>query len=60
MPASVLSKEAHISGLIHELADVVVNWGGYADDAEESAKRSRDRDALAALLRKTIAEWNAK
>lgn len=30
-----------------ELADAIVNWGGYADDEEEADRRAERRDALA-------------
>ena len=43
--------------LIHELADAVVNSGGYADDPDESDRRSELRDKLEATLTELVRAW---
>lgn len=47
----------HISPLIHEIADATVNWGGYADEAEDSDKRSDKRAALEQEIREVVDKY---
>lgn len=52
------TKAAEIGNLVHELADAAVNWGGYADDAEDSDRRRAARDALEIKLYAALGEAN--
>jgi hypothetical protein len=55
----VMTKQEQIRQDIHEVADTVINWGGYAEDETEQARRSDRRDKLeAALLRVVIQHDN--
>ncbi len=47
-----MSKEQReaVGAAAHELADVAVNWGGYADEGAESDARAVRRDELEARL----------
>jgi hypothetical protein len=48
--------EGDDSSLAFEIADAIVNDGGYADDGEESDRRAAERDRIAAIVQRTLAE----
>jgi len=51
-----MSKRAEaLAEAIHEVADIAVNFNGYADDSEESDRRSQSRDKLEAEISKVVA-----
>ena len=47
----------HVREAIHEVADAIVNDGGYADTAEESDMRAERRDALEGVILNAVRSW---
>ncbi len=53
------SKDAALNDAIHEVADIVVNWGGYADDPDEANFRAGQRDAVESAIRTAVSSIEA-